>query len=105
MMILPITLTFLLLAQSTVPPGILQIFREPLKSGVEAEYAAIEDDTKRLCVELGCPHPYLGVESLTGPKEVWYFNAYGSSEEIFAVRPNWSFPADEWVAADPSFWQ
>ena len=24
---------------------------------------------------------------------------------IFAVRPNWSMPAPEWVAADPDFWQ
>jgi hypothetical protein len=24
---------------------------------------------------------------------------------VFAVRPNWSMPAAEWVAADPAFWQ
>ena len=24
---------------------------------------------------------------------------------VFAVRPNWSMPAPEWVAADPGFWQ
>jgi hypothetical protein len=24
---------------------------------------------------------------------------------IFAVRPNWSMPAPEWVAADPDFWR
>jgi hypothetical protein len=24
---------------------------------------------------------------------------------IFAVRPNWSMPAPEWVAADPEFWR
>jgi hypothetical protein len=24
---------------------------------------------------------------------------------VFAVRPNWSMPAPEWVAADPEFWR
>jgi hypothetical protein len=24
---------------------------------------------------------------------------------IFAVRPNWSMPAPEWIAADPEFWR
>jgi hypothetical protein len=24
---------------------------------------------------------------------------------VFAVRPNWSMPAPEWVAADPDFWR
>lgn len=191
------------------PPQILQIYREPLKPGSEAEYHTIEEDTARLAAALGCPHPYLGVESVTGAKEVWWFNGYTSSAEqrqvsddyakntrlmaalqensrrkagltlpptelvtnyrqdlsvgvpwilghgrflviavskgtrritgtvfegldgtcvivtsahtrqeadaaqelagdaanIFAVRPSWSFPAKEWSAADPLFWQ
>jgi hypothetical protein len=24
---------------------------------------------------------------------------------VFAVRPNWSMPAPEWVAADAAFWR
>ena len=28
-----------------------------------------------------CPHPYLGVESLSGAKEIWWFNGYDSPEE------------------------
>jgi hypothetical protein len=24
---------------------------------------------------------------------------------ILAVRPSWSFPAAQWVAADPPFWR
>jgi hypothetical protein len=197
------------IATSVRPPQILQIYREPLKPGSEARYDAIEEDTARLSAELGCPHPYLGLESLTGPKEVWWFNGYSSFAEqkqvsevyakntrliaalqqnsnkkasltfkpsevfanyrqdlspgtpwilghgrflvitvtrsnrriagtvfeapdgthfivtsaqtrqeadaararsgpesnIFAVRPSWSFPAKEWIAADPLFWQ
>ncbi len=30
---------------------------------------------------LGCPHPYLGAESLTGAKEAWWFNGYQSTAE------------------------
>lgn len=64
-----------------MPPHLLQIFRERLKPGTEAQYTAIEDETCRLCAELGCPHPFLGSESLTGPKEGWFFNGYESREE------------------------
>ena len=193
----------------SAPPQILQIYREPLRPGCESAYDAIERDTARLSAELGCPHPYLGAKSLTGPKEVWWFNGYASSDEqrqvyddyvkntrlitalqensrrkasltcehievfanyrpdltvgtpwilghgrflvitvtrsnrqlagtvfeaadgtrfiitstrtreeadaptaraagetnVFAVRPSWSFPAQDWIAADPVFWQ
>jgi hypothetical protein len=188
------------------PANILQIFREPLKPGVEAEYDRIESDTARTCARLRCPHAYLALESLTGPKEVWWFNAYdsvadkervadawarhemalaalgrnsrlkarltekainifanyradlsagppwlmgrgrflsitvtdraapmngtvfetddgtrfvivaartrkeadaaaGPNARVFAVRPSWSYPAEEWIAADPEFWR
>jgi hypothetical protein len=61
--------------------GILQIVREPLKAGGEAAYDAIEQDQARISKEFGCPHPYLAAESLTGAKEVWWFNAYESEED------------------------
>jgi len=63
------------------PPQILQIHREPLKPGSEAAYQEIEEDTARICAQLRCPHPYLGIESLTGSKEVWFFNGYESTAE------------------------
>jgi hypothetical protein len=69
------------IAPTAKPPHILQIHREALKPGSEAAYHAIEEDTARICEALGCPHPYLGAESLTGPKEVWWFNGYESSAE------------------------
>ena len=62
------------------PPAILQIVREPLKAGHEAEFSAIEEERARISVVLGCPNPYLGTESLTGPKEAWWFNGYESAE-------------------------
>ena len=51
---------------------ILQIYREPLKPGSEDAYRAIEEDTARVCANLKCPHPHLAMESLTGPREVWW---------------------------------
>ena len=62
------------------PPAILQIVREPLKAGHEAEFSAIEEERARIAVALKCPNPYLGTESLTGPKEAWWFNGYESGK-------------------------
>ena len=59
---------------------ILQIYREHVKTGCEADYASLEQDTARIAMTLRCPNPYLAAESLTGPKVVWWFNAYESAE-------------------------
>ena len=63
------------------PAPILFIAREPLVAGREDAYREIEEQTGRLSVELGCPHPYLAMESLTGPKEIWWFNGFESPED------------------------
>ena len=65
----------------SIPPPLLQIHHEGILSGREADYAAIEDDTARLCADLGCPHPYLAAESLSVPTEVWFFNGYRDDAE------------------------
>ena len=78
------------IAAQAQPPMILQVFREPLKPRVEAEYDRIESDTARKCAKLRCLHPYLGVESLTGPKEVWWFNGYDSAAEVKQVADAWA---------------
>src|ERR1700675_3044388 len=67
------------------PPRILEVYRDFLKPGVEAAYGPIEEDASRICVELKCPHPYLAIESLTGPKEVWFLNGYDSVAELKQV--------------------
>jgi hypothetical protein len=72
------------------PPAILQVYREPLKPGVRAEYDRLETDTARQCARLGCPHPYLGLESLGGPKEVWWFNGYDSDADRKQVADAWA---------------
>jgi hypothetical protein len=60
---------------------VLQVYRQPLRPGSEAELGAIEEERARFSVALGCPHPYLGVKSLTGPKEIWGFNGYESAAD------------------------
>ena len=87
---LALAVVSLQLAAPAQPPAILQIFREPLRPGVQAEYDRIEADTARKCAELDCPHPYLGLESLTGPKETWWFNAYASAAEQKEVAAAWA---------------
>jgi hypothetical protein len=195
-----------LLAQH-VPPRILYIYRDSLKRGVDSTYRAIEDQGAQICADLKCPNPYLALEALSGPHEVWWLNAFAGEADttrvvnayaanrplmdalgavakrkdnligtpikgyaiyrpdlsrgaawsvagarfmlvtvtrsrrsaegsvweaadsmlyvfrpvrtrrraealageqgarVFAVRPNWSMPAPEWVAADPDFWR
>jgi hypothetical protein len=60
------------------PPPILQIHREALKPGCEDAYCAAEEEITRIGLTLICPHPYLGIESLSGPKEAWFFNGFES---------------------------
>ena len=81
---IPVALLLGLVMQPSAPmqpPQILFIAREPLQPGGEKEYWEIEEETARLSVQLGCPHPYLAAESLTGPKEIWWFNGFDSPED------------------------
>lgn len=63
------------------PPRILQIVREPIKPGQDDAYRVIEEEIARISAAEGCPHPYLAAESLTGSKEMWWFNGYQSPAE------------------------
>src|SRR5579883_2407327 len=71
-------------------PQILYIAREFWKQGHEAELNRIEPEAARTCIGLGVPHPYLGIESLTGSKEVWYINGFSSTEELAQVTKAYS---------------
>ena len=72
------------------PPRILQVVREPLRAGVEAEYDRIESEIAREGARLRCPHPYLGLDSLTGSREVWWFNGYDSAADQKQVAQAWA---------------
>jgi hypothetical protein len=73
-----------LLAQEH-PPQILEIYRDPLRSGGDARYQKIQEEAARICAEQQCPHPYLALESLRGPNEVWFLNMFESEAEKQAV--------------------
>ena len=68
------------------PPQILEIYRDFVKPGSEATYTRIEKDAAHICAEMKCPHPYMGIEALTGPKEVWFLNGYSSAAELEQTR-------------------
>ena len=72
------------------PSALLQIYREPLRPGAEAAYDRLESDTARACVRLHCPHAYLALESLSGPKEVWWLNGYDSPADKKNVADAWA---------------
>jgi hypothetical protein len=64
---------------------------------VEARYIEIEQDAARICRELKCPHPYIGIESLTGPKQCWWFNGFASAAELKQTEDG--YKANQPVAA------
>jgi hypothetical protein len=67
------------------PPQLLQVFREPINAGGETAYQDIEDEISAACVALKCPHPHLALETLSGQKEIWWFNFFASEEERLQV--------------------
>jgi|SRR5215469_3352987 len=74
----------------TQAPRILYISHQFWKPGNEAALNRIETEAARLCIGLGVPHPYLGIESLTGSKEVWYIHGFASTEELAQVTEAYS---------------
>jgi len=67
------------------PPQILEVAREYLKPGGVQAVHKIEVDAAQICIRLKFPHRYLVLESLTGPKEFWYLNAFDSQAEMDEV--------------------
>ncbi|MGA3041383.1 MAG: hypothetical protein ABSF54_11415 [Bryobacteraceae bacterium] len=67
------------------PPQILEVAREYLKPGAVQAVHKIEVDAAQICIRLKFPHRYLVLESLTGPKEFWYLNAFDSEAELDEV--------------------
>jgi hypothetical protein len=63
------------------PPEFLLLVREQLRPGSDEAYAKNELKIAAACARLKCPHPYLALASLAGPKEVWWLNAFASRQE------------------------
>jgi hypothetical protein len=67
------------------PPQILEVAREYLKPDAVPAVHTIEVDAAQICIRLKFPHRYLVLESLTGPKEFWYLNAFDSQADLDEV--------------------
>ena len=62
-------------------PRFLLIVRERVWPGSEEAYDKNELQLATVCATLKCPHPYLALTTVTGPREVWWLNAFASQEE------------------------
>ena len=62
-------------------PQFLLIVRERLRPWIDEAYDENELHLANICATLKCPHPYLALASVAGPKEVWWVNAFASRDE------------------------
>jgi hypothetical protein len=71
-------------------PQFLLIARERLRPGSEEAYDKNELQLATLCATLKCPHPYLALATVAGPKEVWWLNAFASQEERASIDASYA---------------
>src|SRR5690606_28315617 len=51
----------------------------------EARYGALEECMAEACGRLGCPNAYLALESVDGPKEVWWIVDYADDADRVVI--------------------
>ena len=71
------------------PPQILYISRDYLKADAVAANRKLERRAEHLCRTLHFSHPYLTIESVSGPAEMWYLNGFDSQAEVDKLT--WEF--------------
>jgi hypothetical protein len=64
-------------AQSASSPALLQIYRDPVKPSKMAEYSRVEGEAAQACARAST-WPYLAIQSMTGPQEVWFISGFDS---------------------------
>ena len=79
---------------------ILQIYRDSVKRGREADFRTIEEDAARICADLRCPNVHLAMESLTAPIEVWWLTPYTSEADQRRVAEGYAGNAALMAALD-----
>jgi hypothetical protein len=62
---------------ASAPPAILQIYRDQVKPSKMAEYSRIEGEAALACARAST-WPYLAIQSMTGPQEVWFLSGFDS---------------------------
>lgn len=60
------------------PPKVLFVSREEVKPGKGAAHEKLEAQWPRLFAQAGWKTPYLAMDGMTGPPEVWFVSAYDS---------------------------
>lgn len=66
-------------------PHLIQVSRDVLKPGAEQDYAKVADDAAKTCVTMHCPNPYLAIETIDEPKEVWIVNGFDTEDQARQV--------------------
>jgi hypothetical protein len=69
-------------APATSTPPVLVIYREEVKPGRAAAHASNETAWAQGFAKAGVPQHWLGMTSVAGPNEAWFFSGYGSYEEM-----------------------
>jgi len=57
---------------------LLLVYRDFVTPGRESAYRALEEEAARHCADHGFTNPHVALESLSGPTEVWWLNAFAS---------------------------
>ena len=65
---------------------ILEVSRDYLKPDAVAANRKLERRAEDLCRTLGFTHPYLTIESVSGPAEMWYLNGFDSEAAVEKLR-------------------
>jgi hypothetical protein len=65
----------------SVPPALLQIYRDPVKPSRMAEYSRIESEAAMARARASA-WPYLAAQTITGPQEVWFISGFDSYEAM-----------------------
>jgi hypothetical protein len=68
------------------PPQLLEVYRDYLKPDGVAANRKLEKRAEHLCRILDFRHPYLTIESVSAPAEMWYFNGFESQAEVEKLR-------------------
>jgi hypothetical protein len=71
-------------------PRFLYVYRDSVKRGADSAYRTIENDGARICADLRCPNPYIGIESLSGPHEAWWLNTFSAEADTARVASTYA---------------
>jgi hypothetical protein len=93
----------------TSQPGMLTIFVEKVKPGMDAAHAANEAGWPAAYAKVNSPWNYLAISSMTGESEVWFMTPYasfaaeGENMKHDAADPGLSAEQDRLWAADGQY--